>query len=216
GLDGTENPPGSIEEIASFYVAELLKHNPKGPYAVAGYSIGGFIAVEMVRQLLAQGRQVKMFGIFDTDAENARESEPWHVIMPKVVKRYLPRFMGGEKSLRKQLAYVIKTRTEAIGDKVGIAKKPESRLYYALLNELIGQYQSALDRYTMKPIDAKVHLFKAKINVHYNDDKEYLGWKKFAKNGVELLAVPGDHLDMLKLPNAAVFGRILQNALDND
>ncbi|HVW15130.1 MAG TPA: amino acid adenylation domain-containing protein [Mucilaginibacter sp.] len=216
GLDGTENPPGSIEEIASFYVAELLKHNPKGPYAVAGYSIGGFIAVEMVRQLLAQGRQVKMFGIFDTDAENARESEPWHIIMPKVVKRYLPRFMGGEKSLRKQLAYVIKTRTEAIGDKVGIAKKPESRLYYALLNELIGQYQSALDRYTMKPVDARVHLFKAKINVHYNNDKEYLGWKKFAKNGVELLAVPGDHLDMLKLPNAAVFGRILQNALDND
>ncbi|MBS1525465.1 MAG: amino acid adenylation domain-containing protein [Bacteroidetes bacterium] len=216
GLDGAGNPPASIEEIASFYVNELLKHNPKGPYAVAGYSIGGFIAVEMARQLLAQGRQIKMFGIFDTDAENARENEPWHIIIPKVVKRYLPRFMGGEKSLRKQLAYVIRTRTEAIGDKVGIAKQAESKLYYALLNELIGRYQSALDNYTIKPVGAKVHLFKAKINVHYNDDKEYLGWKKFAKNGVELLAVPGDHLDMLKMPNAAVFGRILQNALDND
>jgi amino acid adenylation domain-containing protein len=215
GLDGEEAQTDSIEQIASIYVSELIRHNPKGPYAIAGYSIGGFIAVEMARQLIAMGREIKMLGIFDTDAENARENEAWYVIMPKVVKRYLPRFMGGKKSLRKQLVYVFKTRTEAIGDKVGISKKLESKEYYVLLNKIIKQYINALDNYRMQPVAAEVYLYKANINVHYNDDKDYLGWRKYAEKGVRLLDVPGDHLDMLKPPHVAKLGSVLQKALDN-
>ena len=62
GLDGIEEPLDSIPEIARRYLMEVLEHNPTGPYAIAGYSIGGIIAAEMVHQLKAMNKEVKMLG----------------------------------------------------------------------------------------------------------------------------------------------------------
>jgi amino acid adenylation domain-containing protein len=94
GLDGEEISVDSIQSIAAYYVDEVIKHHPQGPYAIGGYSIGGFIAVEMARRLEAMGKRVKTLAIFDTDADNAREREPWHIIMPKVQSVICPSLWG--------------------------------------------------------------------------------------------------------------------------
>ncbi|MFI5162555.1 MAG: amino acid adenylation domain-containing protein, partial [Sphingobacteriales bacterium] len=119
GIDGEEIALDSIQQIASYYVSEVIKHNPSGPYAVGGYSIGGFIAVEMARQLEAMNKEVKMLAIFDTDADNAREREPWYKIQPKVFKRYLPKFLGGKKSMIDQIAAKFRDKTNALKNKAG-------------------------------------------------------------------------------------------------
>ena len=66
----------------------------------------------------------------------------------------------------------------------------------------------------MEPFDNKVYLYKAEICVHYVYDTEFLGWKKYAKGGVEVLDVPGDHRSMLLPPNVEVFASILSKNLD--
>ncbi|KAF7858490.1 hypothetical protein EAF04_009090 [Stromatinia cepivora] len=59
-----EDPP-TIEEFAAIYVAEIKRRQPKGPYLLGGYSIGGVIAYEAARQLLEDGNEVERLFLID-------------------------------------------------------------------------------------------------------------------------------------------------------
>src|SRR5690606_26116239 len=59
GLNGKDEPLTSIEAIAAQYLSEILHQNPDGPFALAGYSLGGLIAFEMAQQLKRQGKEIK-------------------------------------------------------------------------------------------------------------------------------------------------------------
>jgi amino acid adenylation domain-containing protein len=55
-----------MKEIVSAYLTEILQLQPEGPYYLAGHSFGGYVAMEMARQLLEQGRKVAFLGLWDT------------------------------------------------------------------------------------------------------------------------------------------------------
>jgi acyl-CoA synthetase (AMP-forming)/AMP-acid ligase II/thioesterase domain-containing protein/acyl carrier protein len=65
GFDAGEPCFTSLEEMVRTYVAAVRKRQPHGPYALAGYSLGGPIAVEMARTLESQGEQVAFLGCID-------------------------------------------------------------------------------------------------------------------------------------------------------
>ena len=56
----------SIEELAAIYVAEIKRRQPEGPYLVGGYSVGGVLAYEAVRQLLEDGNRVEKLFLIDS------------------------------------------------------------------------------------------------------------------------------------------------------
>ena len=55
-----------VEDMAAVYLAEIRKIQPSGPYHLVGYSFGGVVAYEMVRQLKSSGEQVGVIGLIDT------------------------------------------------------------------------------------------------------------------------------------------------------
>ncbi|MBL4676115.1 MAG: amino acid adenylation domain-containing protein, partial [Mucilaginibacter sp.] len=73
GLNGIDEPLDVMEEIAANYVEEIINHDPVGPYAVAGYSLGGLIAYEMAKQMIAMGKDVRMLAMFDTYADQTQK-----------------------------------------------------------------------------------------------------------------------------------------------
>jgi len=66
GLDGKSAFLTSIEEMAACYVKEIRGLQPKGPYFLGGYCMGGTIALEMAQQLRAQGQEVAILALMDT------------------------------------------------------------------------------------------------------------------------------------------------------
>lgn len=68
GADGQGEPLPTVEEMASAYIDELRRVQPKGAYRIAGYSFGGRVAYEMARQLVAAGEEVSQLIIFDAFA----------------------------------------------------------------------------------------------------------------------------------------------------
>ncbi|MET7339474.1 amino acid adenylation domain-containing protein, partial [Nonomuraea sp. NPDC005650] len=58
GLDGSEPPLETVAEMAAAYLEEVTAAQPSGPYLFAGWSVGGYIAVEMARQAAARGLEV--------------------------------------------------------------------------------------------------------------------------------------------------------------
>jgi amino acid adenylation domain-containing protein len=222
GLDGIDKDISSMADIAAQYISEILSHNPNGPYALAGYSFGGFVAVEMERQLTAMGKEVKMLAIFDTNAENAVYNKAWYVKLPTKIKQQIPKFVFIVKSAIKepvttmnyQYAYFTRQINKVSG-KLGLVKKPEIDDLYVQINEITQKHALAFKAYNMQPFNNFVFLFKAKKRLYYVNDFKYLGWRKYAKKGVKVFEVPGDHITMLQQPNVSEFGRILQGALDN-
>ncbi|HEY9667604.1 MAG TPA: thioesterase domain-containing protein, partial [Coleofasciculaceae cyanobacterium] len=66
GLDGKQTPLTRIEDMAAYYIEELRKIQPSGPYYLGGWSFGGLIAFEMAQQLISSGHQVALLAILDT------------------------------------------------------------------------------------------------------------------------------------------------------
>src|SRR5439155_10785008 len=59
GMDGRPEFP-TIKEMAAHYVSDLRKFRSRGPYLLGGYCFGGVVALEMARQLRAQGESVPL------------------------------------------------------------------------------------------------------------------------------------------------------------
>jgi thioesterase domain-containing protein len=57
----------SVEDEAREYLKELRAVQPHGPYLLGGYCVSGLVAFEMATQLLAQGEQVELLALIDTE-----------------------------------------------------------------------------------------------------------------------------------------------------
>jgi acyl transferase domain-containing protein/thioesterase domain-containing protein/acyl carrier protein len=55
----------SIEDMATFYVEEMRRKQPHGPYLLGGMCAGGVIAYEMASQLVRSGESVELVAMLD-------------------------------------------------------------------------------------------------------------------------------------------------------
>jgi acetoacetyl-CoA synthetase len=65
GIEGFEEPSERIEEMAEFYLRAIRHLQPQGPYILAGYSLGGLVALEIARNLRAQGQEIALLIMLD-------------------------------------------------------------------------------------------------------------------------------------------------------
>src|SRR5262249_13873431 len=61
-------PYASIEEMAVEYMAAMREVQPRGPYLLGGWSLGGLTAFEMANRLAAEGEAVARLVLFDVPA----------------------------------------------------------------------------------------------------------------------------------------------------
>lgn len=66
GLDPRMPSHVRVEEMAAEYVRQMRALQPAGPYALAGYSFGGLVALEMARQLEAVGQTIECLVLIDS------------------------------------------------------------------------------------------------------------------------------------------------------
>jgi len=202
GLDGDLSHLSTIESIAKRYLEEVLEQNPQGPYILIGYSYGGIVVFEMARQLLAMGKEIKMVGIMDTNVSERVESEQ----RPRKIVRFLNRqvkkaiFFGG--NLVQSPKEVINYQWNVLNRKLNKNfKEAEDEQIYDYPMPVIEAYDKAYSNFKLKPLDVKVHLFRVKERTYYVDDQTYLGWLTYAKKGVAVYDVRGDHKTFILPPH---------------
>src|SRR5438045_232308 len=64
----------SFSQLAQLYAADIRKIQPRGPYALGGYSFGGFLAFEVARHLYRDGQVVPHLVMFGTNAPPTRKA----------------------------------------------------------------------------------------------------------------------------------------------
>jgi oxalate---CoA ligase len=72
-----ETIPHSIEAMAAERLPLILQVQPEGPYRLCGNCLGGIVAFEAARLLIAAGKDVDMVCMIDPPTINARRSMQW-------------------------------------------------------------------------------------------------------------------------------------------
>ena len=76
GLEAGQEPHARIEDMAAHYIQAIQTVQPKGPYLLGGWSMGGVVAFEMALQLHAQGQRVALLAMLDGRIPGPEESFP--------------------------------------------------------------------------------------------------------------------------------------------
>ncbi|MNY21456.1 Enterobactin synthase component F [compost metagenome] len=218
GLNGKTELLYTMEELADRYNAEIINNDPVGPYALAGYSFGGLLAYEMAKRLIEMGKEVKMVGILDTYAGGKDKDVG---IAEKVYKKVIRQF----KKINFFSRLLIRNPKETINYQVVVLKRKIKRLFgskvvaydkvFLYEDEILRSYDIAWKNYLMQPLDIHVDVFRTQKRIYFLDDMVYLGWRKYAKKGITVHEVPGDHKTFLFPPNDKEFADILQKVLDS-
>jgi thioesterase domain-containing protein len=60
----------TVENMATAYITEILKIQSSGQYNLAGWSFGGYLALEVAQQLEARGKEVRVVIMADSNIWN--------------------------------------------------------------------------------------------------------------------------------------------------
>ncbi|HEY3569677.1 MAG TPA: condensation domain-containing protein, partial [Thermoanaerobaculia bacterium] len=211
GLDLED--PESIEAMAAEYVAALRAAQPAGPYQILGYSLGGVVALEMVRQLQEQGEEVRILAILDTllTGEGGTKWDIPEILSglalghPCVSVDHLRRLEG---DLEAQLAYFVETTTEA-----GIIPGLDLKMARCWARACIA-HRKIRKLYEPAPIAGRITLLRALQGQILHSADPTLGWGKLAGEGLEIVEVPGNHDTVIQLPHVQTLARKLRERLD--
>jgi phthiocerol/phenolphthiocerol synthesis type-I polyketide synthase E len=222
GLDGSCPPLTKIEEMAEQYTREIRRVQPRGPYFLGGYCMGGTVAYEVAQQLAASGERVALLALFDT--------MNWHKVPLNVWTKgsrtvqqwlfHLAGFLsldssGRSKFLREKMA-VVRGRMPVWRGTVlsWFGKKPSDADSNDLLLANIWEVNDhACWTYIPKPYPGKVMDFRP-MKQYWIFDKPDLKWDRLAQAGQETVTLPVYPASMLVEPFVATLATALRKQID--
>ena len=229
GLDGDAEPFDRLEEMAAYYLQQIRRIQPNGPYYLGGYCMGGDIAYEVARQIQAAGEEVPVLTIIDPPPADLRERAPLNgrfVIdfmhnSPHWLREFM-RLGGSEISARvRRKGRVVarslwqKIRNSSEGKEVSATDVidqaddlPEHR------QRLIEAHLDALLKYTHPGYDGEVIVYEAKSRPLLNPGNHAYEWVDYVSRPITIRTIAGSHSSILHKPHVTKLAQDLQCSLD--
>jgi acetoacetyl-CoA synthetase len=194
GIDGLDEPLSRIEDMAEFYLAAIKTLQPRGPYVLVGYSLGGLVVLEMAQRLSAKGEKVALLAMLDAYPQFRYLSLGQRVLL---VARQ------GRRGLH------------SLGNLTGSApyQPPAGVLLTPAMQRVRDAAYLALTRYRPRFYPGKIRFVRAEISSAFPEDAKAV-WAPLAEE-FEVETVPGDHLGMIATHYeslAALLSRYLSEA----
>lgn len=89
GNDDGAEPLERIEDIAQDYLQAMQQLQPKGPYLLIGYSLGGLVMLELAERLAVMGERISLLALIETHPHSRYVSlnQRARILMRKVGRR---------------------------------------------------------------------------------------------------------------------------------
>jgi thioesterase domain-containing protein len=217
GMTGDGRPLESVKEMAGTYLPDVLAVQRDGPYLLAGWSMGAYIAVEMARQLTTMGKQVG--GVFLIGPPYSelpkRRRQPFDQATRKLL-RNLDDAIGAQPGTRLLPRYEDQLLElwdlEEDGQAaVRAGDKQQLRMgRVALINHWAGIHHLNLMRRDLEPYDGRVVLFMPQDDDAGIQLMTAGQWRSALGREPELVPVPGQHKTVINGQGAAVVGAWLR------
>jgi thioesterase domain-containing protein/acyl carrier protein len=176
GIDGVDEPLERIEDMADFYLDAIKSLQPRGPYLLVGYSLGGLVVLEMAQRLSASGEKVALLAMLDAYPHIRYLSLGQRVLLIARQGRRGVRFIG---NLSGSTPYQ---------PPAGVSLTPA-------MQRVRDSAYLALTRYRPQFYPGKIKFVRAGISSAFPDDAAAV-WANLAKE-FEVETMPGDHLGMI-------------------
>jgi amino acid adenylation domain-containing protein len=221
GLVAREQAQTSIAEMAAHYVSLIRKHQPRGPYHLAGWCYGGIVATEMAHQLIAAGERIAVLGLIETPAPSpGLKNIPFYLrrlgcllnmTPPQWVKYFGNKFRYYRGVRRENEMRFKRAGDDHEGTPEEIARRNE---WLDLLEFVYHRNMTALAGYRSRYYPEKIVLFNAaEQDPALVRDAKY-GWPGLARE-IQIHVVPGDHDSILMEPNVRVLADQLSRCIDD-
>ncbi|MEU9120996.1 amino acid adenylation domain-containing protein [Streptomyces sp. NPDC048506] len=231
GADPGTTPLGTVEEIAESYLAALRKVQPHGPYAIGGWSFGGFVAFEMARRLRASGEQVAHLVLLDTTAltQGQRQRHDDDALLGWFFWELLWLERGGDSpmevipdelsTLEEKFDFIARLATDAGVLPAGSSGAVIRRLFRVYR----ANWRAALD-YRPEVGDQGLTLIRAAeplpdvlAAMHGAAGSRHAdstnGWREMTDGPLQVIGVPGDHLTIMEEPYVEHVARTVADLL---
>ena len=216
GIHGRERLPETLEEMAAEYVAAIRSQQPTGPYLLGGWSLGGVVAAEVARQLVAAGDAVERLLLIDSALPEAAhpaaaQGRAFHAGMEYGLDVDLEAL--ARMSPEEQLPFLWQhaRRLGIVDDR---APEELANRILADLRMLFAHHVSLCETYRPQWCPIDVVLFRPSEVPFRTDEPEDRGWGHFARS-VEVRVVPGHHHSMVAQPHATVLAAAIDESLED-
>jgi thioesterase domain-containing protein/acyl carrier protein len=206
GVDDITQAAQDIESTASYYLEEIRKVQPNGPYSLLAYCFSISICWEMVRQLQEAGDSTSVIAMIDS-------SPPL-----QVHKRTNTDRLNGILSRARALDFsFFKTIW------MGRVHRPIKVKWISLVsNRETIQLQKKLKALTLisaayvwKPLPVKITLIRsAPFLLNERKNEKFSKWKDLALDGVDTYVVDGHHRNLFNEPEVQQLADQLRQCLD--
>jgi thioesterase domain-containing protein/acyl carrier protein len=218
GLEEGEEPHTRIEDMAADYIKALQTVQPKGPYLLGGWSMGGLVAFEMAQQLHAQGQSVDLLALLDARMTPPDEKLPDTDFDAMLLADFV-RYFGLPLDLAKSLSALPKdevlTRVLELAQRAGLVPPDVEVSQAHRFVELLKSDFQATRNYELHLYPGRVTLFKAGEELAGTSPDPTLGWSQWASGSVEVHVVPGNHANMVYKPHVEVLAEKLRDCLNH-
>jgi amino acid adenylation domain-containing protein len=221
--------PQTFEDIAAEYVQLIHKLQTAGPYKLIGWCVGGVLAFEVARQLIAAGHEVSLLAMIDAWApgHNRRLSRlravladysyrwqligaDWRRVMSR--EQNLATFLAQRALSKRLLRWLGRSRGDA-QVRVSFEARVSSAENYD--QWLLGCLEEAAQGYELKSYPGKITLLCSTREPKGLFLDPQMGWGAFALGGVDVAVIDGDHFTVFKGEGLEQMATHIVRAMDN-
>ncbi|NOQ24220.1 MAG: amino acid adenylation domain-containing protein [Bacteroidales bacterium] len=223
----------TIEQLAIRYITSLKKVQKQGKYSIAGWSLGGTIAFEMIRQLEQEKEKVRFFGIIDSMPPNVNEEAKIKEFTVESELDWIRKYFDDQVIAGLNTGIDLKDFwVNVIAYLKNIAGASEI-LKYEIVKNIgfeIKEYEKVSIEDLVKFMNFTRSLRKASYNYYpenvINSQINYLAaidskqiitknWQEFSKKDIIIKEVQGTHFTIFKQPNVKDFYKQFMKSYKN-
>ncbi|WP_368650862.1 non-ribosomal peptide synthetase DhbF [Bacillus inaquosorum] len=211
GIGQRDELPKTLDDMAADYIEQIRTIQPKGPYHLLGWSLGGNVVQAMATQLQHQGEEVSLLVMLDAypnhflPIKEAPDDEE-ALIALLALGGYDPDSLG-DKPLDFETAIEILRR-----DGSALASLDES-VILNLKNTYVNSV-GILGSYKPKPFRGNVLFFRSTIIPDWFDPIEPDSWKPYIHGQIEQIDIDCRHKDLCQPEPLALIGKVLAVKLE--
>ncbi|PRX32000.1 acetoacetyl-CoA synthetase [Paraburkholderia sp. BL18I3N2] len=218
GLDGEQPAQLRVEDMASSYIEQMRTVQPKGPYALAGYSFGGLLAFEVAQQLRRAGERIDLLFMLDTHVD--QHCLPWMARLRRRANSARSHWRAVRTLPVARLPGYLNDRFASVMDhlrmRVGLmARRPQSYspAMPPLLRRMRETTRVAMAAYRPKPYGASPIIYVRGAVAQNGACDSVLLWRRIARAGLVVTEVACDHADLIVEPNVQFVAAELDRGL---
>ena len=206
GLEAGEEPHSNITLMTQAYSEAIRQVQPAGPYHLLGWSFGGLLAQEIAVRLEAEGQEVALVALLDTDISQSQPEDPPEV---DALLRDIASEIDGKDAKTRSDDH--QRRIEILRDRLveqQLIPPSTPMVWVERVLEQMSNTVHQLREHSIQPCRARILHFRAMLEADAANFDRF-NWEPFTTSGVTMVPIQARHATMVEPEASGPIAEIL-------